>query len=130
LGEDAFTRILPYIERVLQGERVEFETEIIYPAAGRRFMHIAYVPEYENQNNVVGWFATITDITERKRAEEASMRLAAIVSTSADAILSKTLDGIITSWNESAQRMFGYTAEEIVNQPILRLIPPELQFEE
>ena len=56
-------------------------------------MHIAYVPEYENQNNVIGWFATITDITERKRAEEASMRLAAIVSTSTDAIVSKTLDG-------------------------------------
>ncbi|HEX2490465.1 MAG TPA: PAS domain S-box protein [Blastocatellia bacterium] len=130
LGEDAFTRILPYIERVLQGERVEFETEITYPAAGRRFMSIAYVPEYDNQNNVVGWFATITDITERKRAEEASMRLAAIVSTSADAILSKTLDGVITSWNESAQRMFGYTAEEILNQSILRLIPPELRFEE
>lgn len=70
------------------------------------------------------------DITERKRAEEAAARLAAIVSTSTDAIVSKTLAGIITSWNESAERIFGYTAEEIIHQPILRLIPPELHAEE
>lgn len=70
------------------------------------------------------------DITERKQAEEAAARLAAIVSTSVDPIVSKTLDGIITSWNESAERMFGYTAEEMIHQPILRLIPPELHAEE
>jgi PAS domain S-box-containing protein len=71
-----------------------------------------------------------TDITARKRAEEAQARLAAIVESSDDAIVSKTLDGVITSWNKGAQRLFGYTAEEIVDQPITLIIPNERHDEE
>src|SRR5262245_66627129 len=57
-------------------------------------------------------------------------QLAAIVTSAEDAILSKTLHGIITSWNPSAERMFGYSAGEMVGQSILRLIPPERHNEE
>ena len=63
---------------------------------------------------------------ERTSAEQAQAQLAAIVTSSSDAILSKTLDGIITTWNASAQRIFGYAAQEMIGQSILRLIPPEL----
>ncbi|MGB8012883.1 MAG: PAS domain S-box protein [Terriglobales bacterium] len=71
-----------------------------------------------------------TDITERKRAEEISERLAAVVNSSDDAIISKTLDGIITSWNSGAEKIFGYSAVEAVGKPLLMLFPPEQAQEE
>jgi PAS domain S-box-containing protein len=70
------------------------------------------------------------DITERKQAELAALRLGAIVESSDDAIVGKDLDGIVTSWNPGAERIFGYTAEEMVGQSIRRIIPPDRQTEE
>jgi PAS domain S-box-containing protein len=70
------------------------------------------------------------DLTERNRAEEDRGRLAAIVQSSDDAIIGKTLDGIVTSWNEGARRLFGYTAGEMVGQPLARLIPGDRLEEE
>jgi PAS domain S-box-containing protein len=67
----------------------------------------------------------IVDISERKRAKEMQSRLAAIVESSEDAILSKDLNGIILTWNRAAEKMYGYAAAEVVGQPILRLVPPE-----
>lgn len=67
---------------------------------------------------------------ESWRADEVSAHLAAIVTSSSDAIVSKTLQGTVTSWNGGAQRMFGYTAEEMIGQPIQLLIPTEYQSDE
>ena len=64
------------------------------------------------------------------KAEEAQAFLAAIVASSDDAIVSKTLDGVIRSWNAGAERLFGYTAEEAVGRPITLIIPHELQDQE
>ena len=95
-------------------------------AAGGRFyaQTINYIPETKRVR-VYG-----NDITERKQVESAAARLAAIVEFSDDAIVGKDLQGIITSWNSGAQRTFGFTADEMVGQPITRLIPPARQQEE
>ena len=67
----------------------------------------------------------IRDVTERRRAEEERARLAAMVESSDDAIIGKTLGGIITSWNKGAKRLYGYSAHEAVGQSIFMLVPPE-----
>jgi PAS domain S-box-containing protein len=70
--------------------------------------------------------STIRDITERKRAERSREQLASIVDYSADAIISKSLDGIILTWNRGAERLYGYSAKEVIGKPISILLPPGL----
>jgi two-component system cell cycle sensor histidine kinase/response regulator CckA len=70
LGKDASAVIDPYIRRVLDGEPVEFETEIPYERIGRRFMRVAHMPEKDGSGNVTGWVSAISDITDRKQTEE------------------------------------------------------------
>jgi PAS domain S-box-containing protein len=83
-------------------------------------------PIRDRQGRLVGAVLVFRDITEPRRAEEARTRLAAIVESSEDAIIGQTLDGIITSWNQGAERLYGYTAAEMVGQSLARLIPPDL----
>ncbi len=70
------------------------------------------------------------DATDLSRAEEIRLRYAAIVESSDDAIIAKTLDGVISAWNPAAERMFGYTQHEAIGQPITMIIPPHLHKEE
>src|SRR5580692_7936791 len=84
----------------------------------------------DSGGNIVGAVNCFQDITARKRNEESALRLAAIIESSDDAIVSKDLDGTIRSWNRGAERIFGYLAEEIIGKPIMILIPADHQEEE
>jgi PAS domain S-box-containing protein len=88
------------------------------------------VPFLNERGKPRQYVAIRADITERKHAEEAVARLAAIVESSADAIIGKDLRGFVTSWNAGAEKMFGYAASEMIGHSITRLIPPARQNEE
>ena len=88
------------------------------------------VPFLNEQGKPRQYVAIRADITARKQAEEMLARQAAIIESSDDAIISKTLDGVIMSWNRGAEKIFGYPAKEAVGQPMLMLFPPERVKEE
>jgi PAS domain S-box-containing protein len=102
--------------------------DIVELKDGRTFERYQF-PQKVNEE-CVGVVVSFHDITERKRTEADLARLAAIVASSDDAIIGKTLEGIITSWNQGAQRIFGYIADEVIGRSILLLIPPHLHTEE
>ena len=87
-------------------------------------------PLKNDRGEVTGAINCFYDITDRKRDETAAMRLAAVVRSSHDAIVAKDVNGTITNWNQSAERIFGYKAKEIIGKSILTLIPKDRQKEE
>jgi PAS domain S-box-containing protein len=87
-------------------------------------------PLFNTEKEMVGAVNMLRDVTDEQVFREKSAYYTAIVSGSDDAIISKTLEGIVTSWNSAARRIFGYTAEEMIGQPILKLIPDDRKTEE
>ncbi|GLQ54430.1 histidine kinase [Devosia nitrariae] len=98
---------------------------------GQQVPFLAFVtPLRDDAGGVAGAVNVLIETSSTEAAQQAQHHLAAIVASSHDAIVSKDLGGIVQTWNESAQRVFGYSPEEIVGQPITILIPPERQHEE
>ncbi|HEY7516645.1 MAG TPA: PAS domain S-box protein, partial [Methylomirabilota bacterium] len=119
------------LARIRRGDRVDhFETVRVTKDGRLVDVSISISPVRDGAGRVVGASKIARDISERRRAEIAQARLAAIVASSDDVIVSKTLDGIITSWNPTAERVFGWTATEAIGQHITLIIPPERRPEE
>ncbi|KFC61705.1 Signal transduction histidine kinase [Devosia sp. LC5] len=98
---------------------------------GARVPFLAYpTPLFNEAGELAGAVNMLVDISGRKAAELASQRLAAIVESSDDAILSKDVNGIIMSWNQGAERVFGYREDEVIGKPVTILIPQDRQDEE
>jgi PAS domain S-box-containing protein len=98
---------------------------------GTRVPFMAFpTPFYDRSGALVGGVNVLVDLSDHQRAERTARRLAAIVESSDDAIVSKDLNGIIETWNKGAERLFGYLAEEVVGKSITIIIPPERQHEE
>ncbi len=123
-------RFREFNERSCEGEMATLEFDIIGPGGDRLHLETYAAPLTFFDGGTVQ-FAVTRDISEQRRTEHASLLLSAIVDSSDDAIISKDLNGVITSWNRSAERIFGYTAAETVGRPVAEvLIPADRQNEE
>jgi PAS domain S-box-containing protein len=113
-------------QRSIRGERAIAERP-----DGTRIQFIPFpTPLFDDAGNLIGAVNLLVDAAEQQQFEEVRQRLAAVVESSTDAIVSKNLDGIISSWNKGAERVFGYKAEEVIGRSILLLIPAHMHDEE
>lgn len=119
------------LAKIRSGERIEhFETTRMRKNGERFPISISISPIEDDDGGIIGVSKIARDISDRMRADEHRFRLAAIVDSADDAIISKTLDGTITSWNSGARRIFGYGAEEMIGRSVLCLVPRDLYHEE
>lgn len=114
------------MQRVASGEAVaRTETERSRRDGTKLRVLLSVSPLFDAGGQVIGASSVAHDITARKAHEAEVQRLAAIVESSTDAILSKTPDGLITSWNDAAERLYGYDAEEVLGRHVSMLVPAE-----
>ncbi|HEX5607692.1 MAG TPA: MASE1 domain-containing protein [Candidatus Binatia bacterium] len=134
IGAEGLETIRPYIESTLSGRTVEYEAEIRFARIGPRFLRVVDTPVTDDQGQVRGWIASMSDITERKRTEDEiaalnhqlaqrEEHLRAVIETAVDGIITIDEDETITTVNPATERIFGYFAAEMVGQNLRKLIP-------
>jgi PAS domain S-box-containing protein len=140
IGDAGFQTLRPHIEKVLQGHSVEFECEMSFRRAGRRYLHIAYRPELDGRGQVDGWIASLLDISQRKRTEEELRNLSQQLSTeverrtlerdriwnvSEDLLAVRNFDGYFLSINPAWTKLLGWSEAEIKSMHVNDLRHPE-----
>lgn len=113
-------------QQSVKGERISdpYELRILKKDGSYIIGEFVSAPLYEN-NQIIGKIGIGRDVTDRKMAEERLNKLAAIIESSDDAIMGQKLEGIITSWNPGAEKLYGFTAKEIVGQTVLKIVPED-----
>ena len=133
INEHTRQRVPHPVEQVLRERRpvlLANHTTLISRNGGEIAIEDSAAPIRDSLGNISGVVLVFHDVTERRQAEDARARLAAIVANSDDAIVGKTLDGVVTSWNAGAERILGYRADEMIGQSIKKIIPPDRHAEE
>ncbi len=131
IPEDLYAEEAEILRKIRAGESIDHYETVRVRKGGDRFpISVTISPVKDSRGRVLGASKIARDITDRRRLDDSRYRLATIVDSADDAIISKDLNGIIQTWNPGARQMFGYTSEEMVGQPMLRLIPQELHYEE
>lgn len=128
--EDLKNIVVPAFKYALTSGVYLYEARIIHPNKAIHWIRTHGKVFFDENKMPVRMLGTMRDITEQKENEENTRRLAAIVQSSEDAIISKRIDGTVTSWNDAARRMFKYTAEEMIGNSILKLMPEDKITEE
>jgi PAS domain S-box-containing protein len=124
-------RDCPMAVALRTGRRLRGVEAVAERADGKLIPFAAYpTPIFGASCELMGAVNMLVDLSDRKRSEESARRLASIVQSCDDAIVSKDLSGIISSWNEGAERLFGYTAEETIGKSITMVIPADRAEEE
>ena len=123
--EDTTAERSAILEGLHRGESWSGDVWVKHRDGTRFAVHLAESPVVDEDGQLVAIIAVSADVTERLAGEEARRQLVAIVEGSGDAIFAVANDGLVTAWNAAAERLFGYTAEEIVGHSIAALTPPE-----
>jgi two-component system, OmpR family, sensor histidine kinase VicK len=127
LPPDHLNELTAVLGRVARGAGAQhYETKRIHKDGRLIDVAMTVSPIRDPAGAIVGTSTIQRDITERKRTDAAVAELAALVASSGDAMIAKTLDSVITAWNPAAARLFGYTAEEMIGNNMLHILPPDL----